>query len=54
MRWWLTGYGAVFIKNDGDGNRVPEASGGVTTKYLVDTLNPADDAQGWTKWWARR
>jgi RHS repeat-associated protein len=26
--------------HDGDGNRVSETVGGVTTKYLVDTLNP--------------
>ena len=25
---------------DGDSNRVSETVGGVTTKYLVDTLNP--------------
>ena len=25
---------------DGEGNRVSETAGGVTTKYLVDTLNP--------------
>ena len=25
---------------DGDGNRVSETAGGVTTEYLVDTLNP--------------
>jgi RHS repeat-associated protein len=44
----LTGYGAVggvVIKNDGDGNRVSETIGGVTTKYLVDTLNPTGYAQ---------
>ena len=32
--------GAVLILYDGDGNRVSETAGGVTTKYLVDTLNP--------------
>jgi len=41
----LTGYGAVVIQNDGDGNRVSETIGGVTTKYLVDTLNPTGYAQ---------
>jgi len=44
----LTGYGAVggvVIKNDGDGSRVSETIGGVTTKYLVDTLNPTGYAQ---------
>jgi len=32
--------GAVTIVYDGDGNRVSETAGGVTTKYLADTLNP--------------
>jgi hypothetical protein len=32
--------GAVTIVYDGDGNRVSEMAAGVTTKYLVDTLNP--------------
>jgi RHS repeat-associated protein len=31
------GSGVVY---DGDGNRVAETAGGVTTQYLVDTLNP--------------
>jgi hypothetical protein len=35
----------VVIKNDGDGNRVLETIGGVTTRYLVDTLNPTGYAQ---------
>ena len=30
---------------DGDGNRVSETSAGVTTKYLVDTLNPTGYSQ---------
>jgi RHS repeat-associated protein len=30
---------------DGDGNRVSEKAGGVTTKYLVDTLNPTGYSQ---------
>ncbi len=33
-------HGAVAMTYDGDGNRVAETVGGVTTKYLVDTLNP--------------
>jgi len=37
--------GAVTIVYDGDGNRVSETAGGVTTKYLVDTLNPTGYAQ---------
>jgi RHS repeat-associated protein len=36
----MTGHGAVTILNDGDGNRVSETAGGVTTKYLVDDVNP--------------
>jgi RHS repeat-associated protein len=32
--------GAVLILYDGDGNRVSETVAGVTTEYLVDTLNP--------------
>jgi len=36
----LLTHGAVTIVYDGDGNRVSESAGGVTTKYLVDTLNP--------------
>ena len=30
---------------DGDGNRVSETAGGVTTKYLVDALNPTGYSQ---------
>jgi RHS repeat-associated protein len=30
---------------DGDGNRVSETSGGTTTKYLIDTLNPTGYSQ---------
>jgi RHS repeat-associated protein len=30
---------------DGDGNRVAETAAGVTTKYLVDTLNPTGYSQ---------
>jgi len=32
--------GSVLIIYDGDGNRVSETGGGVTTEYLVETLNP--------------
>jgi len=32
--------GSVLILYDGDGNRVSETVAGVTTEYLVDTLNP--------------
>jgi uncharacterized protein RhaS with RHS repeats len=32
--------GSVLILYDGDGNRVSETAAGVTTEYLVDTLNP--------------
>jgi RHS repeat-associated protein len=37
--------GAVKIVYDGDGNRVAETVGGVTTNYLVDTQNPTGYAQ---------
>ncbi len=37
--------GAVTIVYDGDGNRVSETVGGVTTKYLVDLLNPTGYSQ---------
>ena len=37
--------GAVSIQYDGDGNRVVETASGVTTKYLVDDLNPTGYAQ---------
>jgi RHS repeat-associated protein len=36
------GSGVVY---DGDGNRVAETAGGVTTKFLVDTLNPTGYSQ---------
>jgi len=36
----MTAHGSVTIVYDGDGNRVSETAGGVTTKYLVDDLNP--------------
>jgi RHS repeat-associated protein len=41
----LTQHGAVTIVYDGDGNRVTETVGGVTTNYLVDTQNPTGYAQ---------
>src|SRR2546425_8972528 len=31
---------STTVVYDGDGNRVSETAGGVTTKYLVDDLNP--------------
>ena len=41
----MIGRGAMAIVYDGDGNRVQETAGGVTTEYLVDTLNPTGYAQ---------
>lgn len=41
----LITHGAVTIVYDGDGNRVSETVGGVTTNYLVDTVNPTGYAQ---------
>jgi len=38
-------HGGVSNIYDGDGNRVSETSGAVTTQYLVDTLNPTGYAQ---------
>jgi RHS repeat-associated protein len=37
--------GAVKIVYDGDGNRVAKTVGGLTTKYLVDDLNPTGYVQ---------
>jgi fibro-slime domain-containing protein/RHS repeat-associated protein len=37
--------GAVSFTYDGDGNRVSRTVGGVTTKYLVDSVNPTGHAQ---------
>ncbi|HKM49517.1 MAG TPA: RHS repeat-associated core domain-containing protein, partial [Terriglobales bacterium] len=37
--------GSVTVVYDGDGNRVSETVGGVTTNYLVDTQNPTGYAQ---------
>ena len=36
----MTQHGSVTLVYDGDGNRVSETAGGVTTKYLIDDLNP--------------
>jgi RHS repeat-associated protein len=41
----LTQHGALTMVYDGDGNRVAETVGGVTTNYLVDTVNPTSCAQ---------
>jgi len=40
-----TGNTAVSIIYDGDGNRVAETAGGVTTRYLVDDRNPTGYTQ---------
>jgi RHS repeat-associated protein len=37
--------GAVTVQYDGDGNRVVKTANGVTTRYLVDNLNPTGYAQ---------
>ena len=37
--------GQAAIQYDGNGNRVAETASGVTTKYLVDNLNPTGYAQ---------
>jgi len=41
----LIQHGSVTLVYDGDGNRVSETVGGVTTNYLVDTVNPTGYAQ---------
>jgi RHS repeat-associated protein len=41
----LIAHGNVTIVYDGDGNRVVKTVGGVTTRYLVDTVNPTGYAQ---------
>jgi RHS repeat-associated protein len=38
-------HGSVTMVYDGDGNRVSETAAGVTTKFLVDTLNPTGYSQ---------
>lgn len=37
--------GSVTFTYDGDGNRVAKTVGGLTTKYLVDSVNPTGHAQ---------
>ncbi len=41
----LISHGAVAMVYDGDGNRVAKTASGVTTRYLVDDLNPTGFAQ---------
>jgi RHS repeat-associated protein len=41
----LLSRGGATIVYDGEGNRVSETAAGVTTKYLVDTLNPTGYSQ---------
>ena len=41
----LITHGGVTVVYDGDGNRVSETVGGVTTNYLVDAQNPTGYAQ---------
>jgi RHS repeat-associated protein len=41
----MLAHGSVTMVYDGDGNRVSEKVGSVTTKYLVDTLNPTGYSQ---------
>jgi len=41
----LIQHGAVMVAYDGDGNRIAETVGGVTTNYLVDTINPTGYSQ---------
>lgn len=41
----LVTHGTVGIVYDGDGNRVSETVGGLTTNYLVDAINPTGYAQ---------
>ena len=41
----LVTHGGATVAYDGDGNRVAETLGGVTTNYLVDTQNPTGYAQ---------
>ena len=41
----LVQHGGMTFVYDGDGNRVAKTAGGVTTSYLVDTLNPTGYAQ---------
>ncbi len=41
----LISHGAVTMVYDGDGNRVAKTLNGITTRYLVDDLNPTGFAQ---------
>jgi RHS repeat-associated protein len=41
----LATHGGVTVVYDGDGNRVSETVGGITTNYLVDSVNPTGYAQ---------
>ena len=41
----MIAHGGVTVVYDGDGNRVSETAGGLTTNYLVDTQNPTGYAQ---------
>ncbi len=41
----MTAHGAVAVVYGGDGDRVSETAAGVTTKYLVDSLNPTGLSQ---------
>ncbi len=41
----LISHGAVTMVYDGDGNRVAKTASGITTRYLVDDLNPTGFAQ---------
>ncbi|MCB1872560.1 MAG: hypothetical protein KDI49_11270, partial [Gammaproteobacteria bacterium] len=41
----VTADGGVSFLYDGDGNRVARTAGGVTTEFLVDTLNPTGYSQ---------
>ncbi len=41
----LISHGAVIMVYDGDGNRVAKTVNGITTRYLVDDLNPTGFAQ---------
>jgi len=41
----LMQHAAVTLVYNGDGDRVSETAGGVTTRYLVDTLNPTGYSQ---------
>ena len=42
----LVQHGGMTFVYDGDGNRVSKTVGGVTTNYLVDTVNPTGRRAG--------